>query len=394
GMGSTQHTTGVDNVHACANLAMLTAHVGHAMTGLNPLRGQNNVQGSCDMGALPEFFSGYQRVSDDKAREKFEKAWGVRLSPRPGLTLTEMLKASLTKDLRALYIMGENPVISDPDTTHTIEALKSLDFLAVQDIFMTETTALADVVLPAVTFAEKDGTFTNTERRVQKLRKAVEPIGESIPDWMIISELSKRMGYEMSYRAPHEIMEEAALLTPSYRGILHHRLDDNFGIQWPCPDVVHPGTPYLHRKKFTRGMGTFIPTSFIPPEEQPDREFPLILTTGRNYFQYHTGTMTRKTTTLEREDPQCAVEINTSDAKSLGIRHREKIKVSTRRGSIEALANVTDKIIQGTIYVPFHFSEAAANMLTNPVSDRNAKIPEFKVCAARVERIYESKPCP
>ena len=391
-MGITQHITGVDNVRACANLAMLTAHVGHAITGLNPLRGQNNVQGSCDMGAIPEVYSGYQNVKDASARKKFEAAWGVSLPKKSGLTLVEMLNASRKDKLKAMYIMGENPVISDPDAKHTIEALKKLNFLIVQDIFMTETAKLAHVVLPAVSFAEKEGTFTNTERRVQKIRKAIEPAGEAMPDWQIICELSKKMGYNMDYKASYEIMEEIALLTPSYRGILHHRLDDGYGLQWPCTDVNHPGTQFLHRKKFARGLGSFIPVHYIPPDEQPDGKYPFILTTGRSYFQYHTGTMTRRTTTLEREQPECTVEINAEDAEQFGIKNRAKIKVSTRRGSIEAVADVTDKIIPGTIFIPFHFHEASANVLTNPALDPYAKIPEYKVCAAKVEKADENKP--
>jgi formate dehydrogenase alpha subunit len=386
-MGITQHTTGVDNVRACANLAMLTAHVGHAITGLNPLRGQNNVQGSCDMGALPEVYSGYQSVEDAMVRKKFEVAWKTSLPQKRGLTLMEMLDAALKNKLKAMYIMGENPIISDPDASHTVEALKKLKLLVVQDIFMSETAKLAHVVLPAVSFAEKEGTFTNTERRVQKIRKAIEPVGEARPDWEIICELSKRMGYNMDYKAPFEIMEEIALLTPSYRGILHHRLDKGFGLQWPCEDVNHPGTAFLHRKKFARGLGSFIPVHYIPPDEQVDKKYPFILTTGRSYFQYHTGTMTRRTTTLEREQPECTVEINIEDAKRLGIKNRTKVRVSTRRGSIEAIADVTDKTMQGTIFIPFHFQEASANLLTNPALDPYAKIPEYKVCAARVERI-------
>jgi predicted molibdopterin-dependent oxidoreductase YjgC len=384
-MGITQHITGVDNVRACANLTMLTAHVGHAITGLNPLRGQNNVQGACDMGAIPEVYSGYQSIEDASVRKKFESAWKTALPAKPGITLMEMLAASLKNKLKAMYVMGENPVISDPDARHTVEALKKLNFLVVQDIFMTETARLADVVLPAVSFAEKDGTFTNTERRVQKIRKAVEPVGDARPDWEIICELSKRIGYEMDYNAPFEIMEEAALLTPSYRGLLHHRLEEGYGIQWPCTDVSHPGTPFLHRKKFARGLGSFIPVHYIPPDEQPDKEYPFILTTGRSYFQYHTGTMTRRTAALEREQPECTLEINTDDANRLGIKNNSKITVSTRRGGIEAIASVTGKIIRGTIFIPFHFHEASANILTNPVLDPNAKIPEYKVCAAKIE---------
>jgi predicted molibdopterin-dependent oxidoreductase YjgC len=288
-----------------------------------------------------------------------------------------------------MYIMGENPVISDPHIKHTVKALKKLQCMVVQDIFMTETAMLAHVVLPGVSFAEKDGTFTNTERRVQKIRKAIEPCGESMPDWQIICQLSKKMGYDMDYKAPYEIMEEIALLTPSYSGILHHRLDNCFGIQWPCTDINHPGTPFLHRKKFVRGLGSFIPVHYIPPEEQPDEKHPFILTTGRGYFHYHTGTMTRRTATLEREQPLCTVEINPDDAKLFGINDRDTVNVSTKRGKIKATAQITERIIRGTIFIPFHFKESPVNLLTNPALDPIARIPEYKACAARVEKYHE-----
>ncbi len=385
-MGITQHITGVDNVRACANLCMLTAHIGQPMTGLNPLRGQNNVQGACDMGALPDVYSGYQRVSEASSRRKFERAWRAKLPSKPGLTLTEMFDSVLKGKMRAMYIMGENPLISDPDSSHVGKALEKLEFLVVQDIFMSDTAEFADVVLPAVTFAEKDGTFTNTERRVQKIRKAIRPMYGAMPDWKIISEISGKMGYDMEYRGTHEIMEEIALLTPSYRGILHHRLDSDFGLQWPCPDPDHAGTPFLHRKKFAKGLGTFIPVDFMQPAEKTDREFPFILTTGRIYFHYHTGTMCRRTPTLEREYPECLAEINPGDADSLGIKNNSMITVSSRRGAITVRAFVTDRVLKGTVFIPFHYREAAANLLTNPAVDPTAKIPEYKVCAVRIEQ--------
>jgi predicted molibdopterin-dependent oxidoreductase YjgC len=383
-MGITQHTTGVENVCACANLVMLTAHVGQPLTGLNPLRGQNNVQGACDMGTLPDLFPGYQKVTDPKSRRKFEKAWGVRLPSTPGLTLTEMFSSALNGKIKAMYIMGENPVISHPDTTYVEEALKRLEFLVVQDIFMSETAEFAHVILPATTFAEKDGTFTNTERRVQKIRTAIKPIEESRPDWEIISALSKEMGYDMHYRATHEIMEEIALLTPIYRGILHHRLDDSFGLQWPCLDVTHPGSPFLHRKKFAKGLGTFMPADFTEPAEIPDKDFPFILTTGRMYFHYHTGTMCRRTSTLEREYPECLVEINPKDADLLKIKNMDRVYVSSRRGTITVRVCITERTPEGVVFIPFHFREAAANLLTNPSLDPSAKIPEYKVCAVNI----------
>ena len=382
-MGITQHVTGVDNVRSCANLVMLTAHIGQPMTGLNPLRGQNNVQGACDMGALPDVYSGYQKVLDPAVRKKFERAWARKLPARPGMALTEMLGRNEEGRVKAMYIMGENPVISDPDTSHIIRAIKGLDFLVVQDIFMSDTAELADVVLPAVTFAEKDGTFTNTERRVQKLREVIAPMHSALPDWKIIAWLSKIMGYDMGYRASHEIMEEIALLTPSYGGILHHRLD-NFGLQWPCPDSDHEGTPFMHRKKFAKGLGTFNPIDFIPPDEGTDEEYPFILTTGRMYFHYHTGTMCRRTSTLEREEPECFVEINPADAARLGIKAGNRLRVLSRRGEIVVNALVTNKTPEGIVFIPFHFREAAVNLITNPALDPVARIPEFKVCAVKI----------
>ncbi len=386
-MGITQHITGVDNVRSCANLVMLTAHIGQPMTGLNPLRGQNNVQGACDVGALPDVFTGYQKVADPAARSKFEQAWSRPLSDRPGLTVTEMTRGILEGKIKALYIMGENPVISDPDVTHLREAFSQVEFLAIQDIFLSDTAEYAHVILPSACFAEKDGTFTNTERRVQKIRRAVAPPGEALPDYEIIARLSRLLGYPMDYQAAHEIMEEIAILTPSYGGILHHRLDSGFGLQWPCPGMDHPGTPYLHRKKFARGLGAFIPVDFIPPAEPVDDEFPFILTTGRTYFHFHTGTLCRRTVALEREQPECLVEINPADAERIGARPWERVRVRSRRGVIEVKARVSDIVPEGIIFLPFHFHEAAANVLTNTAMDPDAKIPEFKVCAVAVEPV-------
>ncbi len=386
-MGITQHITGVDNVRSCANLVMLTAHIGQPMTGLNPLRGQNNVQGACDVGVLPDVYSGYQKVADPAARKKFELAWSRSLPEKPGLTLTEMMDAIHEGTIRALYIMGENPVISDPDSSHVREALSRLEFLAVQDIFPSDTAEYAHVILPAAAFAEKDGTYTNTERRVQKIRTAVPPAGESKPDYEIISRLARLMGYPMDYRAAHEIMEEIAILTPSYGGILHHRLDAGFGLQWPCFGMDHPGTPYLHRKKFARGMGAFIPVDFIPPAEPTDDEYPFLLTTGRSYFHYHTGTMCRRTATLEREEPECMIELNPADAERLAVRNNDPVRVRSRRGHIEVKARVTGTVPEGIVFIPFHFREAAVNLLTINAVDPNAKIPEFKVTAVSVEAL-------
>ena len=387
-MGITQHTTGVDNVQSLANLAMLTAHVGFASTGVNPLRGQNNVQGACDVGALPNVFSGYQKVTDDAARENFRKAWKVNALPsEPGLTVTEIIHKAREGKLKGLYIMGENPVISDPDSTHVREALEKLEFLAINEIFLSDTAKYADVILPAASFAEKDGTFTNTERRVQKIRKAIEPLGQAKPDWEILCEIAKRCGYKgMEYNHPSEIMDEIAELTPIYAGINYGRLDP-FGLQWPCPSKDHPGTVYLHKDKFAKGKGTFKPCAYMAADELPDDEYRLVLSTGRIYWHWHTGTMTRRTSTLDREVPAGYVEINPADAEKLLVRNGDKIKVSSRRGQIETHALVTAKVKEGSVFIPFHFSEAAANVLTNPAVDPVAKIPEYKVCAVKVEKI-------
>jgi formate dehydrogenase alpha subunit len=386
-MGITQHTTGVDNVECCANLAMLTGNIGRESTGVNPLRGQNNVQGACDMGALPNVYSGYQSVTDKAARAKFEKAWGVKLPDKVGLTVTEMTDAALKGSLKAMYIVGENPMLSDPDINHVKKALSSLDFLVVQDIFLSETAQFAHVVLPGCSFAEKEGTFTATDRRVQRVRKAIEPIGDSKPDWLIVCELAQKMGGKgFDYKSAEKIMDEIAQLTPSYAGISHKRLDNGEVLAWPCTAKEHPGTRFLHKDAFVRGKGQFFAVDYKEPAELPDREYPFILTTGRLMFQYHTGTMTRRVPALERELPTGFVEINTKDAKNLSITQGEKVKVKSRRGEIEIKALVTDGIRPGVVFIPFHFAECAANELTGRNIDPEAKIPEFKVCAVKVSK--------
>jgi predicted molibdopterin-dependent oxidoreductase YjgC len=385
-MGITQHTHGTDNVLAIANLAMLTGNVGKPSTGVNPLRGQNNVQGACDMGALPNVYPGYQQVEDKTLQAKFEKAWDAELSPTRGLTVVEMLNAAVDGKVQAMYIMGENPMLSDPDLNHVKEALESLDFLIVQDIFLTETAELADVVLPATTFAEKDGTFTNTERRVQRVRKAIEPLGESRPDWQIICDIAERMGAKgYAFETVEEVFDELASLTPQYAGITYKRIDD-VGLQWPCPTEDHPGTQYLHSAKFSRGRGKFTPLEFKPPAENPDDEYPLILTTERSLYHYHTGTMTRKSEGLNILRNEEWVEMNAVDADALGVADGETVRVLSRRGEVTAMAKVTADSAPGTISMTFHFAESPTNMLTNPALDPIAKIPEFKVCAVRVEK--------
>jgi formate dehydrogenase alpha subunit len=382
-MGITQHTTGTDNVLALADLAMLTGNVGKPGAGVNPLRGQNNVQGACDMGALPDVYPGYQKVAEEAVRSKFEQAWGVSLPASPGLTVVEMMHAAAEGKLKALYIMGENPMLSDPDVNHVEEALKNLDFLAVQDIFLTETAELADVVLPAAAFAEKDGTFTNTERRVQRVRQALDPPGEARSDWSIICDLAARMEHEMSYAGPAAIQDEIAGVTPIYGGITYDRLEVQ-SLQWPCPDRDHPGTPILHREKFTRGLGKFHPVEFIPAKELPDEEYPFLLSTGRILEHFHTGTMSRHSEVLDKLVSVGAIEINPADAERLGIEHGKHVTVTSRRGQIQIAARVTDRVAPGVVFLAFHFKEAPANRLTIAALDPVAKIPEFKVCAVKI----------
>ncbi len=333
-LGITQHVCGTANVESIANLAMITGNVEQSFTGVNPLRGQNNVQGACDMGALPSVFPGYQAVADHKAREKFERAWKTRLPDRPGMTLMDMTHGSAGgHSVRGMFIMGENPVLSDPDSSRVKEHLEDLEFLAVSDLFLTETARLADVVFPAASFAEKTGTVTNSERRVQLVRRAIPPIGGCHTDADIIMEISRRAGYEMDYEDTAEVMEEIAMLTPIYGGIYHDRLEGTWGLQWPCPDRNHQGTPYLHKYSFTRGKGHFSPAAHTPPDELPDEDYPFVLITGRQYHHYHTGTMTRKSQMLEREAPKALIEIHPEDARALGVRAGDMVRVSSRRGS-------------------------------------------------------------
>jgi len=385
-MGITQHSHGTDNVIATANLAMLTGNVGKLSTGVNPLRGQNNVQGACDLGALPNVYPGYQAVATQAIREKFEAVWGCNLNPLPGLTVTEVIPAIEEGKIKALYIVGENPALSEPDIGHAQKVLSRLGFLVVQDIFLSETAQLADVVLPGASFAEKDGTFTNTERRVQRVRKAIEPVGDSKPDWWITCQIARKMGSKgFDFENPSQIMDEIASVSPSYGGISFARLEDG-GLQWPCPTEEHPGTPILHSQLFTRGKGQFVPLEYKPSKELPDEEYPLILTTGRSLFHWHTGTMTRKVSGLNTFMGEELVEINPEDASALGVADGEKIKVISRRGEVVAKAKVTEVSPVGVVFMTFHFAESSGNVLTNPVLDPVAKIPEFKVCAVRVEK--------
>lgn len=391
-MGITQHTTGVDNVKSIANLQMLCGNIGKWATGVNPLRGQQNVQGACDMGALPNVFPGYQKVTDPQIREKFAKAWGIKteeMDDPTGYTLIEMINEAYNGTIKAIWVMGENPMVSDPDINHVREALKKT-FLVVQDIFMTPTAQLADVILPGASFAETDGTFTNTERRIQMVRRAIEPVGNAKADWKIISLVAKGMGYDgLTYSHVREINREITQLTPIYGGITWDRLlSDEKGLQWPCPDTSHPGTVFLHKDgKFTRGKGLFHAVKFKEPAEVPDEEYPFNLSTGRILWHFHTGTMTRRSPTLNERVPEGYVEINGLDAKALNIKDGEMVKVSSRRGEIEIKCKVTPRVMKGMVFIPFHFEEAAANVLTNPAFDPVAKIPELKTCAVNVKKV-------
>ncbi|MDO8840691.1 molybdopterin oxidoreductase family protein, partial [Methanocalculus sp.] len=398
-MGITQHTTGVDNVKSIANIQMLTGNLGKRGAGVNALRGQNNVQGACDMGCLPVVFTGYQKVIDEAAHKKFSDAWGFPdgiAEAKNGYEVTTMMDVLTDKpgELKAMYIMGENPMLSDPDLTHVEHAIKALDFLVVQDIFLTETAQLADVVLPATCYAEKDGTQTNTERRVQMWRKAQNPPGQAKLDWQIFAELAAKMGYaaQFPWKNVEDVFNEIAKVTPSYGGMNYARISKPEALHWPCPTTEHAGTPILHIGKFSHpdGLGIFSPIEFKYPAEVPDAEYPYIFTTGRNLFHWHTGGMTRRSESLDAEEKTGWIEINGNDAKTLGIMDGEMVLAKTRRGEIKVPARVTKDIMPGVMFMPFHFAECAANVLTNNALDPIAKIPEFKACAIKIEKIQEA----
>jgi formate dehydrogenase alpha subunit len=398
-MGITQHITGVRNVMNLANLQMLLGNMGIPGGGVNPLRGQNNVQGACDMGGLPNVFTGYQSVTNDEMVKKFESAWGVRLSNKVGMTVTELIPGILKGKTKALYIMGEDPIMSDPDTNHIRKCLNECDFIVLQDIFPTETSPYADVLLPAVSFAEKSGTFTSTERRVQLVSKAIEPEGEAWEDWRIICSLAKRILAEdvrkpvsgahsgWDYSEPREIMAEIVSVTPSYAGVSYARLEKGETLQWPVNDLSHPGTPILHVGSFTRGLGKFTPIEHVDPAEKPDNEYPMILSTGRVLYHWHGGEMTRRSQGLLDIYSKPLIEVNDEDAYRLGLNGNKRVRITSRRGSIEAEAWVTDRVPPGMVYANFHFPEASANELTIAALDPVAKIPEFKVCAVKVEAV-------
>ncbi len=385
-MGITQHTHGTDNVTALANLALLTGNLGKPATGVNPLRGQNNVQGACDMGGLPGVFPGYQKVDIPKIRKKFETAWSVQLPATPGITHTEIIDRINANRIKALYIIGENPLLSEADATHTKKAFETLPFLVVQDIFLTETAQKADVILPSTTFAEKEGTFTNTERRVQWFGRAIMPRGRSRPDHEIVCDLAGRMGASgFDFQGPEEIMQEIASLVPQYKGITYARLGTQ-GLQWPCPDKNHPGTPFLYEKNFAtpNGRGKFVPLSYTPPAELPDRTYPFILTTGRSLYHFHTDSMTGRVNGLKLLHPCERLEMGPSDAKDLGVETGTMVTVTSRRGKVRARVFVTRQCPPGVVNMTFHFASTPTNLLTNRALDPVAKIPETKICAVKI----------
>jgi formate dehydrogenase major subunit len=382
-LGITEHTVGTANVMNLANLAMVTGHIGFPNAGVNPMRGQNNVQGSCDMGALPNSFPGYPSVLDDEAKEKFHKAYGVRMPETTGLRIPEMVELAVEGTLKAMYIMGEDPALTDADANHVRKALESLDFLVVQNIFMTETAKYADVFLPAALYAEKDGTFTNTERRVQRIRKAIEPPGDTRPDWEILQDLGKRMGIPWHYDSPEDIFEEIRTVVPQYAGMTYDRLGTT-GLQWPCPTEDHPGSPYLHKGQFTRGRGLLQGIPFQAPAELTDEEYPMLLTTGR--MLYHYNISTRISQNLEWLRPHELAELNPEDATRMGVADDDVVRVTSRRGSITTRVTVTDKVPPGTVFMTFHYAESPVNELTNAEGDPVTMTAEFKVCAVRMEK--------
>jgi len=399
-MGITQHTTGVDNVMSVANLQMLLGNIGVPGAGVNPLRGQNNVQGACDMGNLPNVYAGYQSVTDPAVQDKFERAWGVPLSNEVGLTITELLDAAAEGTIRCLYIIGENPMTSDPDLDHVHHDLEETAFLVHQDLFLNETGRMADVVLPAASFAEKDGTFTNTERRVQRVRQAIEPVGQSKDDAWIVTQLARRL-FDLGAASPHpeasysawdyssveDVMAEINALAPIYGGVTYQRLNDGEQLQWPVPTEEHPGTPILHVGRFSRGVGRFAAVDHRPPAEVPDEEYPLMLTTGCVLYHWHSGTLTHHARNLEAMYPEARIEINPADAHEHGISDEAMVRVASRRGEIVAKAQVTERVPSGLVFATFHFEDSDVNYLTNPALDPVAKIPEYKVCAVNIEAV-------
>lgn len=385
-LGVTEHSTGTEGVMSMSNLAMLVGKVGKPGCGVNPLRGQNNVQGACDMGCMPYDFPGYQKVNNPEVIDKFEKAWHVPLNRNTGLTSTKVLPAAAAGNVKGLYIFGEDPIVTDPDTGHVRQALESLDFLVVQELFMTETAAYADVVLPGISYAEKDGTFTNTERRVQRVRKAVEPRGQAREDYEIFCEVMTRMGYPCAYESAKEIMKEISAVTPSFGGINYERLEKE-SLQWPCRSLTDPGTPIMHVGSFARGKGLFKAIPYKQAQELPDEEYPYLMSTGRMLYHYNTRAMTGRMEGINQIANHSYIEINAVDAQALGIQEGDKVEVHSRRGKIETYAAVGNRVFPQEVFMTFHFPDGNVNEITNAVFDDIATIPEYKVCAVAIKPV-------
>jgi len=385
-LGITEHTHGTDNVYALANLVLMTGHLGVRSAGLNPLRGQNNVQGANDAGASPIFLPGYQHVTDADARAKFEASWGVSLPAEPGRNLNQMMEDLVAGTVKGLFVMGEDPAVSEPNVSRLDEALARCEILVCQDILPTETMRHAHVVLPGACFAEKEGVFTNSDRRVQRVRRAVDPPGDARPDWEILCDLARAVGYAMPrYAGPAEIYAEMASLAPRFAGISHERLDAGGGLQWPCPDPAHPGTPTLHVDGPIRGRAMFQPVEYRPSAEAPDAAYPLRLATGRTLYQYNAATQTRRDTGTVAKNPVSFVEMHAEDAERIGVASGDAVLVASRRGQVAARVLVSARMQVGCVWMPMHFAEARANLLTNDVGDAVTGTPEYKVCAVRVE---------
>ncbi len=387
-LGITEHTHGTDNVYSLANLVLMTGHLGVRSAGMNPLRGQNNVQGANDAGASPVFYPGYQRVDDPAAQARFEGAWGVDLSPDPGMNLNVMMKAMATGDIKGMYVMGEDIVLSEPNASKVEQGLNSIEFLVVQDIFHNETTRFADVVLPAACFAEKDGVFTNSDRRVQRVRKAVEPPGEARADWEILCDLARRVGYPMpEYADPGEVYSEMAGLCDKFAGISHDRINAEGGLQWPCPAPEHPGTQYLHGDGPLKGKAEFQATAYRPSEELPDEDYPLLLSTGRTLYHYNAATQTRRSSGAMARQPRNFIEMHRRDAKIRGLEDGELVRVRSRRGEVLAAVNVSPRMKRGCVWMPLHFPDSNTNRLTNDAGDPTTQTAEYKVCAVVIEKL-------
>jgi len=384
-LGITEHAHGVDNVKTLGNLAMITGQIGKESSGVNPLRGQNNVQGACDMGALPNVYPGYQPIINSDVRDKFQEAWGSELSGTMGKMIPEVMDGLIDGSVKGLYIFGENSVEADPDTHHVRKALKAAEFLVVQDIFLTSTAKMADVVLPGACWAEADGTFTNSERRVQRIRKAVEPPGLSMPNWKIFSEIGTRLGLSMEYGTSEEIFDEMTSLTPSFAGITYERIK-SLGIQWPCPSQDHPGTKFLHNGSFTRGKGMFHAVKHQKPKDVTNDKYPFVLTTGRRYAHYNTSSMTGRCPTLQKEFPTPRAQMNIIDAGEMGVCNGDDIKVVSRRGEVITPVDIGDTVPKGAIFMDFHFMNANSNKLLGTFLDPVSKTPDYKVCAVSIEK--------